>query len=199
MRTSCVLAAVIVLPANPVFSTTWDEPWQDQVLKSAESFARYEVLENAGGQLVLKKIRHLAGKETPEKVVLDDYYMLETVSSSSMSSELEIEREKGEVLYCFLKKAEKGEAWRLPTPTAGFAKVMAVWGLKRQDARDSAERLKKLQETASTEEVGFESNIMDPRIGTRFPDSVKAAIQELLEEWTGKKNEPPAEGKGSTE
>lgn len=66
---------------------------------------------------------------------------------------------------------------------SGFAKVMALWGLKRQNARQLTARLKAYQEVADTDRLGFGGNIMDPRVGTRFPTSVKAVVQELVTEW----------------
>lgn len=33
------------------------------------------------------------------------------------------------------------------------------------------------------QETGFGGNIMDPRIGTYFPESVKDSIKVLLDEW----------------
>ena len=68
---------------------------------------------------------------------------------------------------------------------APFAKVMAVWGLKRLGARGSAARLRKYAATAKAagEKCGFGGNIMDPRVGTAFPDTVKGAIDALLAEW----------------
>ena len=67
----------------------------------------------------------------------------------------------------------------------GFARVMAVWGLRRLDAREHAEALRAYLPSASTDDTGFGGNIMDPRVGTAFPDSVHAAIQELLASWAG--------------
>ena len=68
----------------------------------------------------------------------------------------------------------------------GFAKVMAVWGLKRLDAREFRSRLEAFYPNAPTEETGFGGNIMDPRVGTSFPDSVKHAVGQLIEHWGGK-------------
>lgn len=69
-----------------------------------------------------------------------------------------------------------------------FAKVMAVWGLRRLNATGQAERLKKYVASSNKETCGFGGSIMDPRVGTRFPGSVKGAIRRLLEEWkTGKR------------
>lgn len=66
---------------------------------------------------------------------------------------------------------------------AGFAKVMAIWGLDRLDAREQLPALVEYAPTAETDPVGFGGSIMDPRAATRFPASVKAALEELLTEW----------------
>lgn len=73
---------------------------------------------------------------------------------------------------------------------AGFAKVMAVWGLQRLNAREMIPRLETFLKTGVDNETGFGGSIMDPRIATIFPDSVKEAIKHSLSEW-GK----PAAGK----
>jgi len=65
----------------------------------------------------------------------------------------------------------------------GFAKVMCVWGLERQNAREMIPRLEAFLTTGTDQETGFGGDIMDPRIGTRFPDSVKGSIRHLLGEW----------------
>ena len=65
----------------------------------------------------------------------------------------------------------------------GFAKVMCVWGLKRLNAKGMISRLEAYLKTGADQETGFGGNIMDPRVGTYFPESVKASIKELLHDW----------------
>src|SRR6185503_1984851 len=55
----------------------------------------------------------------------------------------------------------------------GFAKVMCVWGLKRLNAKGMISRLEAFLKTGADQETGFGGDIMDPRVGTHFPDSVK--------------------------
>jgi hypothetical protein len=66
----------------------------------------------------------------------------------------------------------------------GFGKVMAVWGLKDQGAKSMLPRLKQFLKDGEDEKTGFGGNVMDPRVGTRFPSSVKEAIKELVEAWS---------------
>jgi hypothetical protein len=65
----------------------------------------------------------------------------------------------------------------------GFAKVMCVWGLKRLNAKGMIPRLEAFVKTGADQETGFGGDIMDPRVGTYFPESVKASIKGLLHEW----------------
>jgi hypothetical protein len=62
-----------------------------------------------------------------------------------------------------------------------FVKVICVWTLSEFHPLELKERLNEIAGTASTEKNGFGGNLMDPRIGTFFPD-VKSAIQRLVSE-----------------
>jgi hypothetical protein len=60
-----------------------------------------------------------------------------------------------------------------------FVQVICIWTLAEFHPVELKDRLIEIARTASTDENGFGGNIMDPRIGTYFPD-VKNAIQELI-------------------
>ncbi len=64
-----------------------------------------------------------------------------------------------------------------------FAKVTAVWGIKRLNAKEHMPALLEYSGKAPDEEAGFGGSIMDPRVGTHFPSSVKTAVEELASEW----------------
>ena len=70
---------------------------------------------------------------------------------------------------------------------------MAVWALKRQNAREYLPKLKELRGKAPEDQIGFKGNLMDPRIGTHFPESLKAALDDIVTEWS--KRESPAKPK----
>jgi hypothetical protein len=65
----------------------------------------------------------------------------------------------------------------------GFAKVMCVWGLKQLNAREMTPRLEAFLKAGVDQETGFGGDIMDPRVATYFPESVKESIKELLSDW----------------
>lgn len=61
-----------------------------------------------------------------------------------------------------------------------LSKVMAVWALKRLNARDCIKELKKIQKNASTKPVSYGLDIMDIRIGTHIDSDVKSSILNLI-------------------
>ena len=65
----------------------------------------------------------------------------------------------------------------------GFAKIMCVLALSKHNARKMIPRLEAFLRIGKDEETGFGGSIMDPRVGTAFPSSVKDSIKALLESW----------------
>ena len=313
-----VLTCFII--AHTARATTWDEPWHEEVMRNSDSFVKVKVTENQGSRIKADVIKLLAGANTPQQIELDGFSRLRLLSISSASDELRPPLRPGQAYYLFIKKAEKTNAYQLPTPTsgwakieggnvhatyrhsyhqalvpedvyektmqaifngskgrpydsslineflkeqltqavavlkdddpvmmrrfflqhvaletfyhlgkgadlsvlvpyvnsdsyhvqisacravsridspaskellmkfiegkgAGFAKVMCVWGLKRLNAREMIPRLEAFLKTGTDQETGFGGSIMDPRVGTLFPDSVKGSIKQLLDEW----------------
>jgi hypothetical protein len=324
----------VLLLAPPAWATSWDEPWQDEVIRNADTLVKAEVLANDGTSVNLKVVATLAGAEVPEKATVEGFSLLR-LTSLSRTDETKLRFKKGQSYYFFLSKQKDGKTWALATPTTGyarvedgnvyatyrhsfhqalvpqelyettmkaiflkthgkevdadslrksllpilkqapqglpkdakekdqakrffeqhaaletlayfavaddlkliepflkcddyhvqisavralggidsraarerllaflegngegFAKVMAIWALKRQNARDCLPKLKELQPKAPEDRVGFGGNLMDPRIGTHFPSSVKSAIDGLMAEWS--KPEGPAKPKAET-
>jgi hypothetical protein len=64
-----------------------------------------------------------------------------------------------------------------------LARVIAVQMIREAGARELKDQITAYIPKAPTTEVGLGLNIMDPRIGTKFPDSLKQALQELVAEW----------------
>lgn len=59
-----------------------------------------------------------------------------------------------------------------------FQKVIAIWAFAKHANKKEIRKLKRLKSRLSDDEQGFGGNIMDPRVGTRFP-SPKRAVDEL--------------------
>jgi len=64
-----------------------------------------------------------------------------------------------------------------------IARVFAVLMLRENNARELKAQVAAYIPEAPADEAGLGMNIMDPRVGTNFPDSVKAALQELIATW----------------
>jgi len=62
-----------------------------------------------------------------------------------------------------------------------FVQVICIWTLEEFKPKELKPQLVKIEATASSEETGFGGNIMDPRVGTEFPD-VKTALDELIKQ-----------------
>lgn len=60
-----------------------------------------------------------------------------------------------------------------------FTTVLCIWTLTTFKPTELKSELQKMIKRASTKENGFGGNIMDPRVGTHFPD-VKAALEDLV-------------------
>jgi hypothetical protein len=64
-----------------------------------------------------------------------------------------------------------------------IARVFAVLMLRENNARELKDQVAAYLPQAPADETGLGMNIMDPRVGTSFPGSVKSALQELLTTW----------------
>lgn len=109
--------------AGKGYSTTWDEPWQDKVIKEADYFvlAKIKSFDEKKG-VKIEIIKSLAGKELSGKIEISDFYLLDMCSrSDGHGAEFEFEGIKES--YFFIKKNEKGE-YCIATPTSGFANII---------------------------------------------------------------------------
>lgn len=110
---------------------TWDEPWQDKVIKEAEHFIFGKIIsadEEKG--LVVEVIKSLAGKEIKGEIKITGFYMTDICSSSGGHGP-EFHFGKVKEAYFFIKKDKKDE-YSIATPMAGFAamsgdKVLATY------------------------------------------------------------------------
>lgn len=106
--------AVLLAVALPASAHTWDEPWHREVVKQADSFGLFELVDDKRGT-ALKRIRILAGVTTPDIFVLSGYYQPGYFNSSDHEDHFGLEA--GERAYLMLK--QDGARWLLATPTAG--------------------------------------------------------------------------------
>lgn len=124
MISSRFIAVLLSILVSTIVShaETWDEPWQKEIVQKADFFILAEVVETDEGWVKLKLIKNFSDSGLPEEILIDDFYMLNMTSSSGHGVHFNFE--KGEKLYFFLKKNDKGN-YSLPTPTSGFANLNA--------------------------------------------------------------------------
>ncbi|KOY87032.1 hypothetical protein AD998_13555 [bacterium 336/3] len=105
-----------------VFATTWDEPWQDKIMKEADYFVFAKVLsvdEEKG--MRIKIIKQLAGSKLDKEIFISGFYLLRICSMSGGHGP-EFKFETNDELYLFIKQDKKGN-YEIPTPTSGFAYI----------------------------------------------------------------------------
>ncbi len=114
LRSALFVLAILFIAVPPVSAHTWDEPWHREVVRQADSFGLFELVESDGHGAKLKHIKTLAGATPPDTFPLSGYYR----PGYFDSDDHELGLGKGERAYLLLKR--NGEDWQLATPTAGI-------------------------------------------------------------------------------
>ncbi len=114
-----ILFLVFALVTTATWATTWDEPWQDKVIKNADYFvfAKVKSYDEDKG-VVIEIIKTLGGEELKGSIEITDFYLLDLCSSSGGHG-AEFHFDGITESYFFIKKNSKG-AYCIATPTAGF-------------------------------------------------------------------------------
>ncbi|MDH5327798.1 MAG: hypothetical protein OEZ68_15590 [Gammaproteobacteria bacterium] len=98
-----------------VNATSWDEPWQEEVIARSQTLALYKV-QKSGEQLQLRLIKHLIGTKTQETIEISGY----DTGYSSISGDhahAKFPHIQGRQYYMYLRQ-DKGQFF-LSSPTAG--------------------------------------------------------------------------------
>jgi hypothetical protein len=123
MRSLLQTLFVCFVIAHEAGATTWNEPWHDEVMRNSESFVKVKITANQGSEAKADVIKFLAGLRTPEQIELKGFSRLAITSTSSGADEVRMPFAPGQIYYLFIKKSEKENTYRIPTPTSGWAKV----------------------------------------------------------------------------
>ena len=119
-RLKTILLVAFAIITTTTFATTWDEPWQDKVIKQADYFVFAKIKSyNEKKGVTIEIIKSLGGQELKGKIIITDFYLLDLCSSSvGHGAEFQFD---GSIKKCyfFIKKDEKGK-YCIATPTAGF-------------------------------------------------------------------------------
>ena len=118
-----ILFISLSLLSTTSFATTWDEPWQDRVIKEADYFvlAKVDSFDKNEG-VTIDIIKSLGGKELKGKIKITDFYLLELCSSSAGHG-AEFNFDGVSECYLFIKMNDKGQ-YCISTPTSGFNALM---------------------------------------------------------------------------
>jgi hypothetical protein len=111
----------LILTSISSYATTWDEPWQKEIIEQSEYFVFGKVI-RASETKVIVQIEKAFGKQLEGKIIIDDFFML-NICSSSGGHGPEFSFEKKEKGYFFLKKGENGN-FQIPTPSSGFDRIV---------------------------------------------------------------------------
>lgn len=111
----------IILTTLSSYATTWDEPWQKEIIEQSEYFVLAEVIKISETKVTVE-IEKAFGKQIEGKIVIDNFFLLHICSySSGHGPEFNfIKNEKG---YFFLKKGDNGN-YQIPTPSSGFDRIV---------------------------------------------------------------------------
>lgn len=115
-----LILSIFLFIFTKTYATTWDEPWQDEIIKKSEYFILAKVINNEPVTGVkIKIIKQFCGIDLADQITISDFHMLHLCSNSDGHGP-EFQFDKDEEYY-FLITLDKDGNYCLPTPTSGFA------------------------------------------------------------------------------
>jgi len=169
-------------------ATSWDEPWQETILKKSESFVQVKVesVDEEKG-IWAEIIQTIAGESIKGRIHIDGFFLLHLTSSSGGHG-AEFNLPPMDTAYFFLNKDETGN-YLMPTPTSGFARVRGGYvectyrismhkGMAPADMYEkSMSELYKFNKTGEYDKVYFEG-LFDQYLGQK-PGRVNGTGDEM--------------------
>lgn len=104
---------------NPSSLTTWDEPWQKEIIEDSDTFVRVKVTLATPERVEFNVLKQIAGEEIPDTGTLVGFSKLEFGSYSVREDVFNLR--KGAMYYLFLENTEEENEYHIATPTSGFA------------------------------------------------------------------------------
>lgn len=99
------------------FSTTWDEPWQKEIIEKSDVFVFAKVL-TASDSMITVEVTKTFESTLKGVITIDNFFLLDLCSMSGGHGP-EFRFEVGIEGYFFLKEGKNGN-YQIPTPTSGF-------------------------------------------------------------------------------
>jgi len=118
-KSGLILLFALAIFSTTAFATTWDEPWQNRVIKEADYFvlAKIKSFDRKEGATI-EIIKSLGGEELQGEIKITGFYLLDLCSSSGGHG-AEFHFDDITDCYLFIKKNDKGK-YCIATPTTGF-------------------------------------------------------------------------------
>lgn len=118
LKTILLFICTIICAAT--HATTWDEPWQEKVIKDANYFVLAKVIScDVEKGITIEVVKSLAGQALKGEIKVTDFYLLDLCSSSGGHGP-EYHFDTTMQYYFFIQKNAKKE-YCIATPTTGFA------------------------------------------------------------------------------
>ncbi len=119
-----VLLFLLTWTASPLaHASTWDEPWQETVVKKADHLVLARVTAASAKGVTAVILRTLGGEPLTDTVQINNFYALR-LCNDSLNTKPDFELGKTDSCYFFLQKQPSG-GYAIATPTTGFARVKA--------------------------------------------------------------------------
>jgi hypothetical protein len=116
-----IYSFLFIVLSTLAYGTTWNEPWQDAIIKEADYFVFAKIQSvNIQNGMTISIEKNLAGVPLSGEIIITNFYLLEL---KSLSEEITFENFNGmREGYFFLKRNDRGE-YCISTPTSGVAGV----------------------------------------------------------------------------
>lgn len=103
-------------------ATSWNEPWQEEIIREAQFFIKGQIIEHQTEQVKVQILTSFGPQTISGELDITNFYLLDLCSRSAGHGPNFEFLAEGDVAYFFLKKSEKG-SYELPTPSSGFDKI----------------------------------------------------------------------------
>jgi hypothetical protein len=113
-----LLILTIISTIGRSYATTWDEPWDDQVIKDASSFVLAKVVAcDPEKGISIQIIKTIGGNKLLSSLIISDFYLLTLCSGSGGGGEFHTSIVDS--CYFFITRNNEGK-YCIATPTTGF-------------------------------------------------------------------------------
>lgn len=118
-RTNLIFIFILINLTS--FATTWNEPWQKEIIEKSEYFALGKVIKVSDTSVTVHIIKNF-GPNLKEDIIIDGFFMLQ-ICSQTGGHRPEFYLKEGDEGYFLMKKGENGN-YQIPTPTSGFDRIV---------------------------------------------------------------------------